>query len=170
MQRAQVCETKGHLVLVRRDGHPCCLGWCLKDLLPWGEFEDSNALGRYSRTPGTKGIFSPGLRPGTLLVDGTGPRGTQAALKRRETTAVRALVAVDNEKTGHFVAQLLREDGHVVEECWTGADALRLIHLGGYGILVVDAALSKIDGFAVSRDTRRSASAPPSSCSAPRRA
>jgi DNA-binding response OmpR family regulator len=65
------------------------------------------------------------------------------------------LVAEDNADVGHLVAQVLRNDGHQVEECWTGAEALRLIRVGGYALVVLDAALTKVDGFSVSRDVRR---------------
>jgi DNA-binding response OmpR family regulator len=69
----------------------------------------------------------------------------------------RILVAVHNERVGHFVARALREQGHAVDECRTGADALRLIDLGGLNLVmaVLDAALEDIDGFAVSREARR---------------
>ena len=67
---------------------------------------------------------------------------------------MRALVAEHNAKVGHFVAHLLREEGHQAEECWTGTEALRLIRLGGYGLAVVDAVLTPIDGFTVIREAR----------------
>ena len=68
---------------------------------------------------------------------------------------VKVLVAENDEKVGHFVAQLLRDDGHIVEECWTGAGALRLSRLGAYSLLILDSALSDPDGFAVSREVRQ---------------
>jgi DNA-binding response OmpR family regulator len=67
---------------------------------------------------------------------------------------VKALVADDNAKTGHFTANVLREQGHTVEECWTGADALRLLRLGGHALVVLDVALGDSDGFAVTREAR----------------
>jgi DNA-binding response OmpR family regulator len=69
----------------------------------------------------------------------------------------RILVAIHNEKVGHFVASALREHRHVVDECWTGADALRQLDLAGPHLLVavVDAALGDMDGFAVSSEARR---------------
>jgi DNA-binding response OmpR family regulator len=68
---------------------------------------------------------------------------------------MKALVAEDNAKVGHFVAQIFREEGYAVDECWTGADALRLIRVARYDILVLDAALADIDGFALCRELRR---------------
>jgi two-component system OmpR family response regulator len=68
---------------------------------------------------------------------------------------MKALVAEDNAKVGHFVAQVLREQGHLVDECWTGTDALRLVRAGPYDLVVIDAGLTDIDGFAVVRTARR---------------
>ena len=67
---------------------------------------------------------------------------------------MRALVAQENEKVGHLVAHLLRDEGQLVEECWRGTDALRLIRVGGYGLVVLDTALSPVDGFTVCREAR----------------
>ena len=68
---------------------------------------------------------------------------------------MRVLVAEDNADVGHLVADVLRRDGHQVEECWTGSDAVRLIRVGGYALVVLDTALTKVDGFAVSRQVRQ---------------
>jgi DNA-binding response OmpR family regulator len=69
----------------------------------------------------------------------------------------RILVAMHQEKVGHFVASALRERRHVVDECWTGADALRLLALDRPHVVVavVDAALADMDGFAVIGEARR---------------
>jgi DNA-binding response OmpR family regulator len=67
---------------------------------------------------------------------------------------VRALVAQEDEKIGHLVAHLLRGEGQLVEECWRSTDALRLMRLGGYGLVVLDTALSPVDGFTVCREAR----------------
>jgi CheY-like chemotaxis protein len=67
---------------------------------------------------------------------------------------MRALVAEHTEKVGHCVSQILRNEGHIVEECWRGSDALRMVRQTGYDLLVVDA-LADLDGFEVSRETRK---------------
>lgn len=67
----------------------------------------------------------------------------------------KVLIAMKNEKRGYFVTHALRERGHAVDECARGPDALRLIERGAHDILVVDAALADVDGFAVSREARR---------------
>ncbi len=66
----------------------------------------------------------------------------------------KVLLAEQDEKVGRCVAGALHEHGYVVDECWTSADALRLIELGGYHLVVIDAALARLDGFAVCRQAR----------------
>ncbi len=66
----------------------------------------------------------------------------------------KVLVAERDEKVGRFLAGALRQHGYVVDECWTSADALRLVDLGGYDLVVMDAALGRLDGFAVCRRVR----------------
>ncbi len=68
---------------------------------------------------------------------------------------VKALVAEDNERVGHLLAQTLRDGGHLVDECWTGAEALRLGCSSAYDLLVLDTALTKVDGFTVCRTMRQ---------------
>lgn len=69
----------------------------------------------------------------------------------------RVLVAAPNEKLGHFIARALREQEYLVDECGTGAEALRHLQLGGshLALAVVHAALADVDAFAVCREARR---------------
>jgi len=68
----------------------------------------------------------------------------------------RILVAAPNEKLTHFVARALREQGHAVDECGSGSDALRVMLLGGshLALAVVHATLPDLDGFALGREVR----------------
>jgi DNA-binding response OmpR family regulator len=69
----------------------------------------------------------------------------------------RVLVAVPNEKLGHFVSRALREQAYVVDQCASGSEAIRRLQLGGIhvALAVVHAALPDLDGFAVSCEARR---------------
>jgi DNA-binding response OmpR family regulator len=68
---------------------------------------------------------------------------------------MKALVLEDDPKIGRFVAQILREEGYAVDQCATGADALRLAELGGYDLIVLDWVVPDIDGLSVCRELRR---------------
>jgi DNA-binding response OmpR family regulator len=69
---------------------------------------------------------------------------------------MKALVLEDDPKIGRFVAQILREEGYAVDQCATGADALRLAEVGGYDLIVLDWVVPDIDGLSVCRELRRS--------------
>jgi DNA-binding response OmpR family regulator len=68
---------------------------------------------------------------------------------------MKALVLDDDARIARFVAQVLREEGYIVDLSKTGADALRLAELGGYELIVLDWMVPDIDGLSVCRELRR---------------
>src|SRR5579871_2654224 len=68
---------------------------------------------------------------------------------------MKALVLEDDPKIARFVIQILREEGYAVDQCSTGADALRVAELGGYELMVLDWVVPDVDGLSVCRELRR---------------
>ncbi len=67
------------------------------------------------------------------------------------------LLVDDDTRTARRLAQLLREDGYVVEVAGDGAAAMsRLSHLPFPEVLITDVQLPRIDGAAVARYARSS--------------
>jgi DNA-binding response OmpR family regulator len=68
---------------------------------------------------------------------------------------MKALLLEDDGKVARFVAQILREEGYVVDLCTTGTDALRLAELGGHDLVILDWVVPDLDGLSVVRELRR---------------
>ena len=67
---------------------------------------------------------------------------------------MRILVIEDDRTTGPYVAEGLREEGHVVDLVGDGADGLLRATTGAYDVLVVDRMLPGLDGLSLVRTLR----------------
>lgn len=67
---------------------------------------------------------------------------------------MKILVIEDDRMTGPYIADGLREEGHVVDLLTDGADGLIQAATAGYDVLVVDRMLPGLDGLAVVRTLR----------------
>ena len=65
------------------------------------------------------------------------------------------LVVEDEVRLAETLAQLLREQGYLVDVVHDGADGLTYAESGQYDMLLLDVMLPGMDGFAVSRALRR---------------
>ena len=64
------------------------------------------------------------------------------------------LVVEDEHAIADAVGYALRADGHQVEHCWLGGDALARLRLGGIDLVVLDVGLPDIGGLEVCRQLR----------------
>ena len=71
---------------------------------------------------------------------------------------MKVLVVEDDKKLARFLAQALTEEGYVVDTCSRGRDALTQAGQVPYAVIVLDWMLPDLDGVAVCREIRRSAS------------
>ncbi len=62
---------------------------------------------------------------------------------------MKLLVIEDDAETAAYLANGLREEGHVVDHAATGRDGLFFAATGGYDVLIVDRMLPELDGIAV---------------------
>ncbi|MDP1536530.1 MAG: response regulator transcription factor [Burkholderiales bacterium] len=67
---------------------------------------------------------------------------------------MKILLIEDDAHTATFVANGLREHGHVVEHSASGRDGLFLASAGGYDVLVIDRMLPVVDGLAIVKTLR----------------
>ncbi len=67
---------------------------------------------------------------------------------------MKLLVIEDDAETAAYLANGLREEGHVVDQAATGRDGLFLAATGGYDVLIVDRMLPELDGIAVVKTMR----------------
>ena len=67
---------------------------------------------------------------------------------------MRILVIEDDRTTGSYVAEGLREEGHVVDLIENGRDGLIQATAGAYDVLVVDRMLPGLDGLALVKTLR----------------
>ena len=67
---------------------------------------------------------------------------------------MRILIIEDDEPTGAFIAQGLREAGHAVDLAPDGREGLSLALSGAYDVLVVDRMLPHIDGLSIIQTLR----------------
>jgi DNA-binding response OmpR family regulator len=74
---------------------------------------------------------------------------------------MKVLVVEDDKKLARFLAQALGEEGYVVDTCARGRDALAQAGRIAYALIILDWMLPDLDGVAVCRDIRRTASAVP---------
>ncbi|QLF92900.1 heavy metal response regulator transcription factor [Pseudomonas sp. ABC1] len=68
---------------------------------------------------------------------------------------MRILIVEDEVKTAEYLHQGLTESGFVVDTAQTGVDALRLISLNSYDLVILDVNLPLIDGWDVLANIRR---------------
>jgi len=69
---------------------------------------------------------------------------------------VKILLIEDDQDTQRFVANGLREHGHVVDQATDGSEGLALASQAGYDIMIVDRMLPKVDGMAIVKLVRAS--------------
>lgn len=72
----------------------------------------------------------------------------------RRVSAVKILVVEDDGETARYVAQGLREAGHVVDVATDGKEGLFLAASEAYDILIVDRMLPGLDGLAMVKTLR----------------
>jgi len=73
---------------------------------------------------------------------------------QHDRQAMKILVIEDDRTTGPYVADGLREEGHVVDLIADGAQGLIQAAAGSYDVLVIDRMLPGLDGLAVVRTLR----------------
>ena len=67
---------------------------------------------------------------------------------------MKILVIEDDRTTGAYIAEGLREEGHVVDLIESGADGLIQASVGGYDVVVLDRMLPGLDGLSVLKTLR----------------
>jgi len=67
---------------------------------------------------------------------------------------MKILLIEDDPQTSAYVANGLREQGHVVDHSTSGRDGLFLASGGGYDIMVIDRMLPSVDGLAIVKTIR----------------
>jgi two-component system OmpR family response regulator len=67
---------------------------------------------------------------------------------------MKVLLVEDDPDTGSFVANGLREDGHVVDHAFNGREGLFLASNSGYDVMVIDRMLPGLDGLAIVKTIR----------------
>jgi DNA-binding NtrC family response regulator len=67
---------------------------------------------------------------------------------------LRVLVVDDNQTAAMAAAMLLRREGHAVDACTDGAEAIRRIEEHTYDLLLTDLRMEPVDGLAVLRAAR----------------
>jgi DNA-binding response OmpR family regulator len=68
---------------------------------------------------------------------------------------VRILIVEDEKKLAGFIRRALREDGHAVDVCHDGNDAVALALNENYDAIVLDLQLPGLDGMSILREIRR---------------
>jgi len=67
---------------------------------------------------------------------------------------MKILLIEDDAQTSAYVANGLREHGHVIDQADNGRDGLLLASSGGYDVLVIDRMLPGLDGLAIVKTIR----------------
>jgi len=67
---------------------------------------------------------------------------------------MKILLIEDDADTSRFVANGLRERGHVVDQSEDGRDGLFLASEAGYDVMVIDRMLPRVDGLAIVKTVR----------------
>ena len=75
---------------------------------------------------------------------------------------MKILVIEDDQTTGNYIADGLREEGHVVDLIKDGRDGLIRATTGDFDVLVVDRMLPGLDGLAIIRTLRGAGNLTPS--------
>ena len=68
--------------------------------------------------------------------------------------AMRLLIVEDDKKVGAFLERGLREENYAVDVCRNGADALYMVQLNSYDVVILDIMLPGKDGFSICREMR----------------
>lgn len=71
--------------------------------------------------------------------------------------SMRILIVEDDKKVGGFLEKGLQEEQYAVDVCRNGTDALHLIQINPYDVIVLDIMLPGMDGFTVCREMRQRA-------------
>lgn len=74
---------------------------------------------------------------------------------------MKILLIEDDQETADYVAQGLRQDGHVVDHASDGREGLYLATTGDYGVAIVDRRLPALDGLSVVKAMRGAGMATP---------
>jgi two-component system OmpR family response regulator len=67
---------------------------------------------------------------------------------------MKILVIEDDQETADYVAQGLRQDGHVVDQAADGREGLYLATTGEYRVIIVDRRLPALDGLTIVKTMR----------------
>ncbi len=68
---------------------------------------------------------------------------------------MKILLVEDDKKLAHFLTRALEEEGHVVDACRSGSDAIEQASSIPYDVVVLDWMLPEKDGLSVCRELRR---------------
>jgi two-component system, OmpR family, copper resistance phosphate regulon response regulator CusR len=68
---------------------------------------------------------------------------------------MRILVVEDDRNVANFVRKGLKEELYAVDVCYDGEEALYLVQVNSYDLVILDVMLPKKDGFAVCNEIRR---------------
>lgn len=79
-----------------------------------------------------------------------------AERRRGPRQALRILVADDERDTVNMLAAILRDEGHVVYEAYTGKDVLPAVRLYRPDAVIMDIAIPGLSGYAVAQAIRHS--------------
>lgn len=70
------------------------------------------------------------------------------------------LVVDDDETIVRLVLELLEREGLFAEACHSASEALRMLHMRSYDLLVLDIMMPEMDGFELCREIRRTSLIP----------
>ena len=70
---------------------------------------------------------------------------------------MRILVVEDDKRVGGFLKRGLEEENYAVDVCLNGSDALHMVKMAPYDVIILDIMLPGKDGFAVCREIRQNA-------------
>lgn len=73
---------------------------------------------------------------------------------RQNGQGMKILVIEDDKTTGAYVADGLRQEGHIVDLIENGADGLVQASIGQYDVMIVDRMLPRLDGLSVVKTLR----------------
>jgi CheY-like chemotaxis protein len=86
-------------------------------------------------------------------------RGTlwgQGVMMTNQTIAkpIRILVVDDHQKVADTMAEMLRQDGYVVDTAYSGQDCLQVVEAQDFDLILLDLRLPGIDGWEVAKTLR----------------
>ncbi len=68
---------------------------------------------------------------------------------------MRIMIAEDDRKVARFLQKGLKEEHYAVDTCYDGEEALFLVEINTYDVIILDIMLPKKNGFAVCREMRK---------------